>query len=133
MASVADAGRPVREELDQLRAADDAGSSDQIVLVQLALLEARRTYPDRAAGLDEVVHQVLERRKAFLMNAVREALLRQPYALYAQEHQRLLVGRGGCVGNDEGNGSLVGIVFGKGEADAKFSGSGHDRVSFQLC
>src|SRR6185436_10079168 len=58
MTLVADAGRTVGEKLDQLCAADDAGSGDQIVLVQLALLEARRTYPDRTARLDEVVHQV---------------------------------------------------------------------------
>src|SRR5207245_7367199 len=68
--SVADAGTALGQELDELRTADDRGAGHQVVLVELALLEARRADVDRAAGLGEVVHQLAERGEAFLADVV---------------------------------------------------------------
>src|SRR5205814_595585 len=71
--SVTHAGAAVGEELDQLRAADDARTGHQVVLVELALLEARRADVDRAAGLSEVVHQLSQGGEPLLVDPVGES------------------------------------------------------------
>src|SRR5262245_16674470 len=81
---------PIRQELDELRAPDDARASDEVVFVQLALLEARRADVDRAAALREVVHQLPQRREALLVDRFGEASVREANAFDAQEHERLL-------------------------------------------
>src|SRR5262249_18565942 len=87
--SVAVAGATLGQELDELGAADDRGAGHQIVLVKLALLEARRADVDRAAGLREVVHQLAQRREAFFADVLGVALLGETHAFDAQEHDRL--------------------------------------------
>src|SRR5262249_30654875 len=79
--SIADAGAPLRQELDELDAADDRGARDEIVFVELALLEARRTGVDRTAGLREAVHQLAWSGDAFLPPFAPTALFLRPLAL----------------------------------------------------
>src|SRR5262249_31665414 len=83
--SVADAGATLGQELDELRAADDGSAGDQVVLVELALLEARRADVDRPAGLREVIHQLAQRGEALFADVVRVALLGEADTLDAQE------------------------------------------------
>src|SRR5262245_57050108 len=70
MGLVAHCRRAVGQEFHQLRAADDGGARDQIALVELAALEARRAHEDRATGFGEVVHQFLERRESLFVDVV---------------------------------------------------------------
>src|SRR6266702_6556922 len=86
----AHAGTPVREELDELGAAHDARAGHEIVLVELALLEARRAHVDHAARLREVIHQLSQWREAVLVDRLCAALVGEAHALDAQEHERLL-------------------------------------------
>src|SRR5262245_39569741 len=66
--SVRDAGAPVREELDELRAPHDRGAPDEFPLVELALLEAGGTDEELPPRLREVVHQLPEGREALLVD-----------------------------------------------------------------
>src|SRR6185369_17804865 len=72
--SVRDARGAGAQELDELRAADDGRAADQLLLVEAAFLEAGRADPDHAARLREVRDELLQRRKARLVDVVREAL-----------------------------------------------------------
>src|SRR5262245_23797903 len=72
---VADAGTPVGEKLHELGPAHHGGAGHQRVLVELALLEARRAHVDGPARLGEVLHQLLEGREALLANVVGKTLL----------------------------------------------------------
>src|SRR5436309_529885 len=62
----------------------------QVVLVELALLEARRADVDRATRLREVFDQLPQRSEPFLTDLVGVALLGEPDALDAQKDERLL-------------------------------------------
>ena len=126
---VADGGTPVGQELDQLGPADDGRARHQVVLVELALLETGRADVHGAAPLGEVVHQLLEGGEALLVDAVGESLLGQADALDAEEHERLLAGTEGGVGDHEGHRGLVRIVLGVGEADAELVGHGSRLLS----
>src|SRR5262245_24141105 len=111
---------PIRQELDQLGAADDAGAGDEVVLVELALLETGRAHVNGAATLREVVHQLAQRRESFLVDRRRGALGRKPYALGAEKHHRLLAGAQRGVGEHEAHGGAVGVVRAVGEVHAEF-------------
>src|SRR5689334_3940454 len=67
---VAHARAVVAHELHELRTPHDCGAFDEAALVELALLEARRAHVDLAARLDEALHELLERREAFLVDRV---------------------------------------------------------------
>src|SRR5262249_49151638 len=117
--SVGNASAPVGKELDQLRAPDDGRPRNEVVLVQLALLEAWRADVDRPAGLREVLHQLGERCKAFLAYIGCVSLLSQSDALDAEEHQRLLARPDRRVRHHERDGGLVAVVLGMGETHAE--------------
>src|SRR5262249_15193957 len=108
---VTDAGAPVRQELDELRAADDRGACHQTGLVELPLLETGRADVDRPAALGEVLHQLPQRREAFLADVVRIAGLGQANSLDAQEDERLLAGAQRGVGHHERHRRLVAVVL----------------------
>src|SRR5262249_9854065 len=115
----ADGGASLRQELDELHAADDGGTRHQVVLVELALLEAWRAHVDRPAGLREVVHQLAERREPLLADVVGIALLCEADAFGAQEHEGLLA-RAECgIREHEGHRRLVLIVLRVREIDAE--------------
>src|SRR5947207_14269877 len=69
----AHAGTPVREVLDELGAAHDARAGHEIVLVELALLEARRAHVDHAATLRDGLHYRPRWRDAVLVDGLRPA------------------------------------------------------------
>src|SRR4029077_9248890 len=123
---VADAGGALGQELHELRAADDRGTGHEGVLVELALLEARRADVDRAAGLREVVHQLAQRGESLLADVVGVALLGEAHALDAQEHQGLLARADRGVGDHEAHRGLVLVILRVGEADTE--SVGHDSV-----
>src|SRR5262245_12146771 len=123
-ASIADAGTAVGEELHELGPAHDRRAGDQVVLVELALLEAGRAHVDGPAGLREILHQIPERREAVLVDVVGVALLAQAHALDAQEHERLLAGSDGRVRDHERDGCLVRVVLRVGEVHAELVGHG---------
>src|SRR3569623_54033 len=120
--SVADAGGAIAEEFDELCAADDHRARHEIVLIEAALLEAWRADENLAACFGKTLHQVLERREPFFMDVVGVTLLRQPRALDRQKHHHLLLGGDRRIGDDKGDGGLVGIVLGGGQADDEISG-----------
>src|SRR6185369_8028840 len=124
--SVAHAGAAFGQELDELGAADDRGAGHQVVLVELALLEARRADVDRAAGLGEIVHQLTQRGEPLFADVVGVALLGEAHAFDAQEDQRLLAGADRGVGDHEADRGLVLVVLRVGEADTE--SVGHDSV-----
>src|SRR2546426_621669 len=109
--SVAHAGAAVGEELHELRSADDTRARHEIVLVELALLEARRADVDRAAGLREIVHQLAERGEAFLSDIVGVAPLGEADTFDAQEDQGLFARADRGVGDHEGHRGLVLVVL----------------------
>src|SRR4030095_16212181 len=84
------AGAAVGEELDQLGAAHDARARDEVVLVELALLEARGADVHRAAGLREVGHQLAEGGEALFVDAIGIALLGEADSLHPPGHGRSL-------------------------------------------
>src|SRR4029077_12190727 len=123
---VAHAGAAFGQEFHELRAADDRGTGHEGVLVELALLEARRADVDRAAGLREVIHQLAQRGEPLLADVVGVALLGEAHALDAQEHQGLLARAHRGVGDDEAHRGPVLVVLRVGEADTE--SVGHDSV-----
>src|SRR4029077_3999661 len=98
--SVCDARSAVAQKFHELRAADDGGSSDKFSLVELAPLKTRRADVDQATGLDEILHELLQRRKALLTDIVRIPLLGKPHPFRAQKNQCLLVRGHRRIGND---------------------------------
>src|SRR5882672_11173605 len=128
--SVADAGAPVGEELHQLGSAHDGRAGHEIVLVELALLEARRADVHRSSRLDEILHELLEGSEALLVDALGPALRGQPDALHAQKHQRLLARAHRGIRDHEADGGLVRIVVGVRDADAELARHGSVLLAF---
>jgi hypothetical protein len=52
--------------------------------------------------------------EALFVDVVGVTGLREAHGFDGQEHQRVLVGRHGGVGDDEGHGGLVGVVLARG-------------------
>jgi hypothetical protein len=123
--SVRDARGTLAEELDEPGAADDDGAGDEVVLVELAALEAGGADEDLAAGRREVGHQFGQRGEALLVDAVGVATLRQTHPLRAEEDHRLLVGGDGGVGHHEGYRGPVSVVPGTVQTDTEFAGHAH--------
>src|SRR5262249_18147979 len=130
--SEADGGASLRQELDELHAADDGGAPHQVVLVELALLEARRADVDRPAGLREVGHELAQRREPLLPDGVGIALLRKANAFAAQEHEGLLAASERGIREHERDRRLVLIVLRVREIDAESVRHDSDLLSSDL-
>src|SRR5262249_14284905 len=64
------------QKFDRFGATDDDSPRHELMLVQLALLEARRADPDAAASIDKIGQQLFQRGKAFFMDIIGVTLLR---------------------------------------------------------
>jgi hypothetical protein len=68
--SICDARRTVAQELDELRAADDDGSINQVLVVELPFGKTGRADKDFTASLREIVHEFFYRSETFFTNVI---------------------------------------------------------------
>src|SRR6266851_2763121 len=124
---------PVRQKLDQLRATHDHGAVDELVLIEAAFLETRRAYINLPARLDEVRHQLSQRREPLLVDVVCVAFLAEADALGTQKYDRLPVRSHRGVRHDKSNRRLIRIVFCISKTHTETLGHGSFLLSMRYC
>src|SRR5438105_643582 len=79
--------------LDDVGGGNDFGAGNEVRLANTTWLGAGSACPELTAVVQELPDHVLVWRKAFLVDVVRVAIGRQPYAFRREQHHRFLISR----------------------------------------
>jgi hypothetical protein len=109
--------RAVADPLPERRRAADARVVDEVVLAQLARVEADRADEQAPARLRELGRERRDRGAAVAGDALGDAADREPHGLLRQEHRHLLARRRRRARDEERHRHALGILESRRQVD----------------